>query len=74
MVARHISEEQLQSRIIMWWDRNCARFGAQPSDLVHIPNGLMCAGARRRCLSLGVRPGMPDHICLFPVVAITGCF
>lgn len=74
MVVRHISEEQLQSRIVMWWDRNCARFGAQPSDLVHIPNGLMCAGARRRCLSLGVRPGMPDLMMLVPRGGYHGMF
>lgn len=60
------SEEKLQCRIIKWWDMVCARYGCEPSDLFHIPNGLLGDGVRKRCLTLGLRPGYPDLMLVVP--------
>lgn len=73
-MAKSVTEERLQFEIIKWWDENCERFGAQPGDLVHIPNGLLTESARRRCLSLGVRPGFPDLFLVVPRGTFHGMF
>lgn len=61
-----MTEERLQYEIVRWWDANCERFEATPSDLAHIPNGMMSESARRRSLALGVRPGYPDLMLCVP--------
>lgn len=73
-LEKGVSEERLQFNIIKWWDENCERFDAQPSDLVHIPNGMLSESARRRCLSLGVRPGFPDLFLVVPRGQFHGLF
>lgn len=69
-----MSEDQLQARIILWWDGACARYGAEPSDLTHIPNGLMSTQSRKKCGALGVRKGYPDLFLALPRGVYGGLF
>lgn len=73
-MATIITEEQLQCAIVLWWDKNCARFGAHPSDLAHIPNGMMSERNRIKSPSLGVRPGYPDLMVCIPKGRYHGLF
>lgn len=68
------SEERLQFEIIQWWDRVCSRYNCEPSDLMHIPNGLVGERVRLRCLGLGLRPGYPDLALFIPKGKFHGMF
>lgn len=67
-------EDALQAKVMLWWDAHCEEFGAKPSELAHIPNGLISARMKNKVIPLGVRKGYPDLMMPIPRGIYHGLF
>lgn len=67
-------EDVLQAKIMLWWDAHCEDFDAKPSELAHIPNGLISARLKNKVVPLGVRRGYPDLMMPIPRGIYHGLF
>lgn len=66
-------ESEMQRALIIWWHRNCAKFGAPECLLFSIPNGFNADPKRGSVLKLeGLRKGAPDLFLAKPVARPVG--